>query len=87
MLYRRCTARQRARFAVGKPNIQLETLRPLVTYLHHSFTEVLGMSTPAYRFPSGKELSRMPYLASARSCDSIYRVLSASMHRPVSGGL
>jgi hypothetical protein len=22
------------------------------------------MSTPAYRFPSGKELSRMPYLAS-----------------------
>jgi quercetin dioxygenase-like cupin family protein len=32
--------------------------------MHHRCIEVLGMSTPAYRFPSGKELTRMPYLAS-----------------------
>src|SRR5438309_11986232 len=32
--------------------------------MHHRSTEVLGMRTSAYKFPSGRELTRMPHLAS-----------------------
>src|SRR2546421_5666969 len=32
--------------------------------MHHRSTEVLGMRTSAYKFPSGRKLTRMPHLAS-----------------------
>src|SRR5207247_11091276 len=32
--------------------------------MHHRSTEVLGMRTFAYKFPSGRKLTRMPHLAS-----------------------
>src|SRR5205823_148623 len=56
--------KQLARFAIGKPNVQLDIFAHWSRICIIGLPEVLGMRTSAYKFPSGRELTRIPHLAS-----------------------